>query len=40
MSDALRDTLSLRESNVRRYFPDVLANAREYIVYADASEPN
>lgn len=39
MSDALRDTLSLRESNMRRYFPDVLANAREFIAYADALEP-
>ena len=39
MSDTLRDTLSLRESNVRRYFPDVIANAREFIAYADALEP-
>lgn len=39
MSDTLRDTLSLRTSNVRRYFPDVLANAREFIAYADALEP-
>lgn len=39
MNDTLRDTLSLRESNVRRYFPDVLANAREFIAYADALEP-
>ncbi len=39
MSDTLRDTLSLRESNVRRYFPDVIANAQEFIAYADALEP-
>ena len=39
MNDTLRDTLSLRESNVRRYFPDVLANACEFIAYADVLEP-
>lgn len=39
MSDTLRKSLDLRAANVRRYFPDVLANAREFVALADVTEP-
>lgn len=39
MSDTLRDTIEMRDANIRRYFPDVLAPAVEFKVYADVVEP-
>lgn len=35
----LRKELKLRKANVRHYFPDVLANAKEFTVFADTVEP-
>ena len=39
MSDTLRDTIEMRDANIRRYFPDVLAPAVEFKAYADVVEP-
>lgn len=39
MADTLRKSLDLRAACIRRYFPDVLANAAEFIAYADVVEP-
>lgn len=39
MSNALRNSLSMRAATIRRYFPDVLANAVEFTEYADVVEP-
>lgn len=35
----LRKRLSFRDVNIRHYFPDILANAKEFISWADVVEP-
>ena len=35
----LRKRLSSRNANIRHYFPDILANAKEFISWADVVEP-
>lgn len=35
----LRKNLSFRAANIRHYFPDILANAKEFISWADVVEP-
>ena len=35
----LRKRLSSRDANIHHYFPDILANAKEFISWADVVEP-
>lgn len=39
MSDDLRNSIECRETNIRHYFPDVLANAVEFNEFANVVEP-
>lgn len=39
MSNNLRDSLKLREANIRHYFPDVLVNAVEFKEFAKTVDP-
>lgn len=39
MSDDLRNSIECRETNIRHYFPDVLANAVEFNELANVVEP-
>ena len=39
MSNNLRDSLKLRKTNIKHYFPDVLANAVEFKEFAKTVDP-
>lgn len=39
MANTLRNSLKMRNATIRRYFPDVLANAAEFQGLADVVEP-
>ena len=39
MSNNLRDSLELRDANIKHYFPDVLANAVEFKEFAKTVDP-
>ena len=39
MTNNLRNNLDFRKADIRRHFPDVLANALEFKEYADVVEP-